>query len=234
MNVSAYNLPAFFSPFRFCFFAFRFSLFLFLSGLGLAAGNDLSPSLNLRGTLDNSRHQFETQKKGTVAFMGGSITEMNGYRPLVGEFLKKRFPKTAFKFVDAGISSTTSTTGAFRLESDILSKGPIDLLFVEFAVNDDQDGHHAREKCVRGMEGIIRHARLNNPRMDIVVTYFVNEGMIKTLHENKTPLPIEAHEAVVTHYAVSSVNVARELATQITAGTKSAGHAMRIMAFGVN
>ena len=36
------------------------------------------------------------------------------------------------------ILPSRSTTGAFRLERDVLSAGPLDLLFVEFAVNDDQ------------------------------------------------------------------------------------------------
>ena len=65
-----------------------------------------------RGSLNNSRLQFEQGKKGRVAFIGGSITEMNGYRPMVCEALKQRFPQTEFTFVDAGISSTCSTTGA--------------------------------------------------------------------------------------------------------------------------
>src|ERR1700753_803879 len=73
-------------------------------------------NVQFRGSLDNCRAVFEQSKKGRVAFMGGSITEMNGYRPMVCESLKKRFPGTDFTFVDAGIASTCSSTGAFRLE----------------------------------------------------------------------------------------------------------------------
>src|SRR4051812_25116320 len=122
-----------------------------------------------RDNLLNSRLKFERDKTGTVAFMGGSITEMNGYRPMVCDLLKKRFPQTEFKFIDAGISSTTSTTGAFRLAHDVLEQGPVDLFFVEFAVNDDQDGHHTRTECIRAMEGIIRHTWRQNPQTDIVL-----------------------------------------------------------------
>ena len=175
-------------------------------------------SVQFRGSLGNSRVQFETKKKGRVAFIGGSITEMNGYRPMVCDILKKRFPQTDFTFVDAGISSTCSTTGAFRLERDVLAGGPVDLFFVEFAVNDDQDAHHTRAECIRGLEGIIRHARRNNPNMDIVVTYFVNEGMLVKLQSGGTPLTIEAHEAVARHYAVSTIHLAKEVAEEITAG----------------
>jgi hypothetical protein len=184
-----------------------------------AAGAPFGDNVRPRGSLDNSRLKFTTEKKGTVAFMGGSITEMNGYRPMVCDLLKKRFPDTAFSFIDAGVASTCSTTGAFRLTADVFKDGPVDLFFVEFAVNDDQDAGHARRECVRGMEGIIRHVRELNPNVDVVDTHFVNEGMIKTLHEGKTPLTVEAHEAVCEHYAVSSIDLAREVAGQIKAGT---------------
>ncbi len=188
-----------------------------------AAGAETAPQpfgdkVRLRGTFENARITFERTGKGTVAFLGGSITEMNGYRPMVCELLQKRFPKTAFTFIPAGISSTCSTTGAFRLGTDVLGQGPVDLLFVEFAVNDDQDGHHTRAECVRGMEGILRHARRSNPNMDIVMTFFVNEAILKTLQEGQTPLTIEAHEAVADYYRVPTVNLAKEVADEITAG----------------
>ncbi|MDB5299189.1 MAG: hypothetical protein JWO87_852 [Phycisphaerales bacterium] len=174
--------------------------------------------VTLRGSLDHSRVKFSAEKTGRVAFLGGSITEMDGYRPMVCDILKKRFPDTRFTFIGAGISSTCSTTGAFRLAADVFGDDPPDLLFVEFAVNDDQDAAHTRAECIRGMEGIIRHARRENPNMDIVVTYFVNEGMLKTLQEGKTPLTIDAHEAVARHYGVPTINLAHQVAGQITAG----------------
>ena len=178
-----------------------------------------SSNLQWRGSLNNSLVQFEQRRRGRVAFMGGSITEMNGFRPRVCDYLRKRFPQTDFRFIDAGVASTCSTTGAFRLASDVLADGPVDLFFVEFAVNDDQDARHTRVECIRGMEGIIRHARRQNPNMDIVVVYFVNEGMLQTLQSGGVPLTIEAHESVAAHYAVPTVNLARQVAGEITAGT---------------
>ena len=49
-------------------------------------------NITLRGSLANSRLQFEKKEGGTSPFMGGSITEMNGYRPLVCDLLKRRLP----------------------------------------------------------------------------------------------------------------------------------------------
>jgi lysophospholipase L1-like esterase len=143
---------------------------------------------------------------------------MEGWRGLVSDSLKRRFPRTVFRFNNAGVASTCSTTGAFRLKTDVLAWGRVDLLFVEFAVNDDQDAHHTRAECIRGMEGIIRHARRANPNIDIVVSYFVNPEMLQTLTDGHVPLPIEAHEAVADYYTVSSVDVAKEVADEIAAG----------------
>ena len=182
---------------------------------GAAAFSD---KVRVRGSFQNARMRFEREGKGTVAFLGGSITEMEGYRPMVCAILKRRFPSTEFTFINAGIASTCSTTGAFRFGSDVLAKGPVDLLFVEFAVNDDQDARHTREACVRGMEGIIRHARRANPKTDIVMTFFVNEFILQSLQEGKTPLTVAAHTAVAEHYGVPTIHLAKEVAERITAG----------------
>ena len=175
-------------------------------------------NIKLRGSYSNSYNQFNINKTGRVAFMGGSITQMDGYRPMVSNYLKAKFIETKFEFINAGISSTCSTTGAFRLKEHVLDKGKVDLFFVEFAVNDDQDAAHAKRECVRGMEGIIRHARTAQPEMDIVVTYFVNPRMLDQLREGKVPMPIAAHEEVLKHYNVSSIFLAQEVADQISAG----------------
>jgi len=176
-------------------------------------------NIHLRGQFQNARIKFEKEKKGHVAFIGGSITEMNGYRPMVMDILKRRFPDTQFTFTDAGISSTCSTTGAFRLKDHVLDKGPVDLFFIEFAVNDDQDAHHNTRDCIRGMEGIIRHTRLYNPNADIVIVYFVNPEMLETWQAGKTPLSVAAHRQVAEYYKIPTINLAKQVADRITAGS---------------
>jgi lysophospholipase L1-like esterase len=176
-------------------------------------------TVHLRGQFQNACLRFESEKTGHVAFIGGSITEMNGYRPMVMEILQGRFPQTEFTFTAAGISSTCSTTGAFRLHDHVLSKGPVDLFFIEFAVNDDQDAHHLRRECIRGMEGIVRHTRLHNPYSDIVITYFVNPEMLATWQSGKVPLSVGAHREVAEYYGIPTINLAKETADRVTAGT---------------
>jgi len=176
----------------------------------------------LRGSLANSSHRFTTEKTGHVAFLGGSITEnTSGHTALIPAWLRERFPETAFTFTNAGLSSTCSHTGAFRLERDILSQGPVDLLFVEFAVNDDQDAGHSREQAICGMEGIIRHVRSVHPAADIVMLHFVNTGMLDLFARGETPVSVAAHEAVAERHGIPSVHVGAALAREIAAGRKT-------------
>ncbi len=171
--------------------------------------------INPREGLANSANVFTETGKGRVAFIGGSITEMEGYRPRTYETLESLFPGTEFDFVNAGISSTGSTTGAFRLASDVLATGKVDLLFIEFAVNDDQDADHTDTEMIRAMEGMVINARERNPLVDIVFLYTANEGHIALYHSGKVPQEIAAHEKVAAYYGIPSVNFAADVAKRM-------------------
>lgn len=171
----------------------------------------------LRGDLLNSRRRFEQDKVGRVAFLGGSITAMKGWRDRVSEELQKRFPDTRFDFIAAGIPSLGSTPHSFRLTRDVLQAGPIDLLFVEAAVNDSGNGNTDLEQ-VRGMEGIVRHVRRVSPLTDIVELHFVDPNKATEIREGKTPAVIANHERVADRYAVPSIDLAREVTERIDAG----------------
>jgi hypothetical protein len=200
-------------------------LLLFFSLVAVhAAGDGNEPARHLpppvvqqRGSLHNSRIRFEREKKGRVAFLGGSITEMTGWRDLVCEELRKRFPDTEFDFINAGIASTGSTPGAFRFKRDVLCNGPVDLLFEEAAVNDATNGFGDREQ-IRGMEGIVRQARLANPNTDVVMLYFVCDEMLQSLNEGNMPQVILNHEKVAEYYRIPSINLALEVWQRIRDG----------------
>lgn len=170
-----------------------------------------------RGSLQNSLAKFEKERKGCVAFLGGSITEMNGWRNRVKEQLKQRFPYTTFQFIEAGIGSTGSTPGAFRLQNDILSKGTPDLLFVEAAVNDHTNGFSPVEQ-VRGMEGEVRHALLSNPKMDIIMQHFIYDPFIPIIAGGRIPDVVLNHERVANHYLIPSINLTQEIAERMQNG----------------
>ncbi len=174
-------------------------------------------AINFRGNMDNCRIKFEKEKKGRVAFLGGSITYMTGWRDMVCDYLKQRFPTTEFDFINAGIPSTGSTPGAMRFTRDVLSKGTIDLLFEEAAVNDATNGFKP-ERMLRGMEGIIYQAIKSNPNIDIVMLHFVDQDKMADYNNGKTPEVIVQHEKVAEYYNIPSINLAKEVNDRILNG----------------
>lgn len=170
-----------------------------------------------RKGLKNSFTKFQTEKVGRVAFLGGSITYNPGWRDSVCNYLEETFPETEFDFVAAGIPSTGSTPGAFRFEKDILKNGKVDLLFEEAAVNDATNGRTTSE-MIRGMEGIVRHAKLSNPKCDVVIMHFVDPDKMQDYRSGETPEVIQMHEKVAEHYNVSTINLAKEVTERIDAG----------------
>ncbi len=170
-----------------------------------------------RNKLHNSQLIFEREKKGRVAFLGGSITQGSGWRDSICAYLEKRFPDTRFDFIAAGIGSMGSTPGAFRFERDVLKNGKVDLLFEEAAVN-DRTNNFSAETQVLGMEGIVRHARESNPEMDVVLMHFVDPDKMADYRKGIVPAEIKNHEKVAEHYGLSTINLAKEVTERIDNG----------------
>ena len=186
-----------------------------LAGTGLTPYG--APYFKLRDGLRNSLAKFAAGGEARVVFLGGSITEGKGWREMVCGWLQKRFPQTKFDFVNAGISSTGSTPGAFRMRRDVFGRGPVDLLFQEAAVNDATNGYGAREQ-VRGVEGIVRQARVLNPSIDVVLLHFVDPEKVASYRAGVTPEVIGSHERVAGRYGVASLDLAREVTDRMDAG----------------
>jgi sialidase-1 len=173
----------------------------------------------LRKGLGNSFVKFAKEKTGRVAFLGGSITFNPGWRDTVMRYLQQRFPDTKFDFIAAGSPSLGSVPHAFRLENDVLARGPVDLVFVEAAVNDhnhDGDPNQAA-LALRGMEGVVRHLRTTNALTDVVEMHFIHNIHFKTWNERKVPYTIAAHERVAEHYGCPSLNLSLEVNDRINA-----------------
>ena len=186
------------------------------SKLAITSNN---PHLQVRSGLANLKQRLEEDRKCHVAFLGGSITQNpGGHTAMVPAWLEETFPQAKISVTNAGLSSTCSTSGAFRLKAHILDKGEVDLLIVEFAVNDDQDAGHTRRECIRGMEGIIRQVQREHPKCGIIMVHYLNPGMLDKLTKGEVPVAIAAHEDVAVRHGVISVNVAAEVAAATSGG----------------
>jgi sialidase-1 len=199
--------------------AFASAQFIMRHADVLPAGREY---FELRDGLANCRAKFEKAKTGRIAFVGGSITFNPGWRDELIRYFRQRFPETKFDFISTGIPSVGSLGHAFRLENDVLAGGPVDLVFVEAAVNDHNYDHLGKEACgrlaLRGMEGVLRHLRRVNPMCDIVAMHFVHDMDLGTYAKKEPSSTIAAHEKVAAHYGCPSLDLSREVYDRIGAG----------------
>ncbi len=136
-------------------------------------GTDMSPEQQRRIIINNSmfsagsserfRKVFEKAGNGeeiTVAYIGGSITEGYTVKPeecwayLTHKQLCEKYPAAKINYVNAGLSGTPSTLGLIRSDRDVIAPfGAPDIVFIEFAVNDDGNivTKEAYESLVRKM-----------------------------------------------------------------------------------
>lgn len=178
-----------------------------------AAGAQVKPLpdqrfIQLRKGLGNALKVFKGKSQATVAFLGGSITYNPGWAGMVEDDLQKRFPDTRFHFIRAGIPSLGSVPHAFRLKQDVLDSGKVDLLFLEAAVNDEVNGTDSLVQ-LRSLEGIIRQAKRNNPKVDMIMMSFADPDKTKAYQEGSVPVSVGNHERMAAHYGLASINLAR-------------------------
>ncbi len=157
-----------------------------------------------RGGIGHVLAKIKAGEEVVVAYLGGSITAANGWRPGTTAWLKEKYPEANFREIHAAIGGTGSDLGAFRVGRDALQHDP-DLLFVEFAVN---DGGAAPEAIWRQMEGIVRQSWRRKPQTDIVFTYTIAANMTNDVAVGLCPRSSSAMEMLAEHYAIPSVNFA--------------------------
>lgn len=129
-------------------------------------------SLIQTGNTARIKRAIEKAQNGeevTIAYLGGSITQGAGAKPIHTESyafrsyeaFQKRFGKgngENIRFVKSGAGGTSSELGITRYQKDVLRDGTVtpDILFIEYAVNDagDETDGVCYESLVRmAMEG---------------------------------------------------------------------------------
>jgi lysophospholipase L1-like esterase len=166
-----------------------------------------------RGGIGHVMDKAKAGQEVTVAYLGGSITAMNGWRNKTTDWLRAAYPNATFKEIHAAIGGTGSDLGVFRLGRDVLAHRP-DLLFVEFATN---DGGQPPEQIWRSMEGIVRQTWRQDPRTDIVFTYTITAAFTNDYCKGLCNRSASAMELLADHYAIPSINFGPRVAALINA-----------------
>jgi S-formylglutathione hydrolase FrmB len=167
-----------------------------------------------RGGVPNFLAKLKAGGEVRIAYLGGSITAQDGWRPKTLNWFRQRFPNARVSDINAAIGGTGSDLGVFRLQHDVLEHKP-DLLFVEFAVN---DGGAPPRQIYRCIEGIVRQTWKHDPATDIFFVYTVAGNMLETLQKGRFPRSASAMEKVADHYGIPSIHMGLEVARLEKAG----------------
>ena len=170
--------------------------------------------------LENTLYKLRNDKSLTVGYFGGSITEGSGasdwektsWRALHTEWMRAHFPEAEITPIQAAIGGTGSDLGAYRIDNDLLTHRP-DLVFVEFAVNDNgQSYRHVQEHY----ETVLRKIYTANPAADVICLFTVTRAIWEYMREGKEYVSRAAQSAIAHAYGVSAIlDVGMALADRI-------------------
>jgi len=166
----------------------------------------------VRDGLPNVMAKLKAGQSVKIAYLGGSITAANGWRPKTVAWFKKQFPKAEIIEINPAISGTGSDYSACRLETDVLSKKP-DLVFLECRVNGGGGYEH------KSVEGVVRHTWKENPDIDICFVYTISQGMLKGMQEGRNTHLGTIMETIANAYGIPSIDLGVEIAAREKAGS---------------
>lgn len=171
--------------------------------------------VNKRGPL---RHTTDKLAKGglTVGFIGGSITDGrpgHNWPEPVTRWLVETFPQARISVENAGIGATGSDLAAFRAKRDLIDTG-CDLVFVEFAVNDNDVPTERRN---RTREGLLRQLLADGKR-DVVLVYTYCQDMYEDMMAGRVPPSIAEFEALAERYGLNSVWMGKHALEEVKLG----------------
>lgn len=153
--------------------------------------------------LNNTIYKLKKDKKLTIGYFGGSITEGAGasdpskcWRSLTTEWLRNTYPDCEINEIMAAIGGTGSDLGAYRCEKDLLSGKP-DLVFLEFSCNDAEDPFLP---VCNNVESIYRKIWKNDPTTEIVVIYTMIKSMDDDITAGRVVESRVAHQSVALYY----------------------------------
>ena len=129
--------------------------------------------------IENVMAKIRRGEEVRIATFGGSITtgyaanpiKENSWSALVGQWWKQKAAEcnATVKYMNEGVSGTDSAFGAVRVQDHLL-KNKVDLVILEFAMNDQWLEKDVRK---RSYEGVIRQIEDNSERG--ILALYVNE-----------------------------------------------------------
>lgn len=164
--------------------------------------------------MPNLIKKLEEGKSVRIAYLGGSITEQDGWRVHSRKYLARKYPEARVEEINAAIGGTGSDLGCLRVGADVIAKNP-DAVFVEFAVN---DAFRNPREIFGDMEGIVRQIWAKSKETDICFVYTVTERDSAALMKGEMSRAASAMEALADWYGIPSIHFGKEIAGSLASG----------------
>ncbi|MDF2648096.1 MAG: lysophospholipase L1-like esterase [Paenibacillus sp.] len=156
-----------------------------------------------RNSLSRAKSKLQ-QGYLTIGYIGGSITQhgrsAHNWPEPVTRWFVQQYPNARISVENAAIGATGSDLAVFRAERDLI-RYECDLVFIEFAVNDNGS---PSERRMRSREGLIRKL-LAEGRSELVLVYTYCQDMYKSMSRGELPPSILEFEKLAEHYGISSI-----------------------------
>ena len=170
--------------------------------------------------LENTLYRLKHDKKLTVGYFGGSITEGAGaskrefcWRELTAAWLRAQYPDCVINTIQGAIGGTRSNLGIFRLEKDLLSQNP-DLVFIEFTVN---DGCGDFFEISADSETLVRKIYAWNPKAEIIYVHTSTKALSDRIAAGGEITARTAHSTVMHYYGIPQIDMGEILRTRVIA-----------------
>ncbi len=169
--------------------------------------------------LTNTAYRLHRNKKLTVGFFGGSITEGAGasnwdetsWRAHLTKYLQTSYPTAEIIAINAAVGGTGSDLGLYRCQHDLLKYRP-DLVFMEFAVNDKALPFAEQ---LSSYESCIRQILKNDPTTEIVCVFTATKETEQELLKTGDYRSRTAQTILAYHYGLEMVNIGEYLRAEV-------------------
>ena len=171
--------------------------------------------------LTNTAYRLHHDKKLTIGFFGGSITEGAGatswdgtsWRANITRDLKETYPDAEITAVNAAIGGTGTDLGLYRCKHDLLQYDP-NLVFIEFATNDSILAPDEQFKCY---ESCLRQILEKDPTTEIVVVFTMTKAIEEKLLTYGDFRSRTAEAILAYHYGLDMINIGEHFRMVIAA-----------------
>lgn len=170
----------------------------------------------LNGYLSNTVRKIEKNEKLKIAYFGASFTRggdtdyplVAPLKQRIANWFQENYPGLETELIDAEVSGTDSTLGAYRLENDVLVYQP-DLVFIDFSINDFDLQDPGR--TAQNLENIVRRITEYKKETDIVILNSLSSSMLGVYDAGEQPFITKIERDIASYYDAAFLDLSNML-----------------------